>query len=372
MYYKILGPLEVEESGRRLEIGGAKQRALLTILLLHANETVSRDVLIDELWGARPPAGAAHGLETHVSRLRKILHGDGREVLLTRPTGYLLRLNGDEVDLGRFDRLAEEGRAALRAGHQEQAATRLRHALALWRGRPFDDVAFESFAQVEISRVEERHAAASEWLFEAELARGRHAEVVDELTALVRRYPLRERLHAQLMLALYRSGRQAEALDVYRSIRRRLVEELGIEPGVELRELEQKILRHDPALQLEVSQERDERTHIARRSRSRGVFTGAAVAAVVLVGGVAAVVVASSGSPSPSTIPSNVVGAVGVLDARSAKVTSRPTVLPAAPTSIAAGGGYVWVTQASDRRVRQVDPATGTIHQAIKIGTEPS
>ena len=249
MYYRVLGPLEIEDQGRPLRIGGIKRRALLAILLMHPNEVVSRDLLIQELWGAQAPDGAAHTLEVQVSRLRKLLHADeGDQVIVTHSTGYKLVVGPEELDLLRFDRLVEEGRVAASAGENEQGAERFREALSLWRGRPFEDVAYESFAQIEIDRLEERRLATIEERIEAELALEKHSELVSELEALVRQHPFRERLRGQLMLALYRSGRQAEALTAYQDARRVLVEELGIDPGPILRELEQAILRQDPTL----------------------------------------------------------------------------------------------------------------------------
>ena len=249
MYYRVLGPLEIEDQGRPLRIGGIKRRALLAILLMHPNEVVPRDLLIQELWGAQAPDGAAHTLEVQVSRLRKLLYRDGGDqVIVTQSTGYKLTVGPEELDLLRFDRLVEEGRLAAGAGENDLAAERLREALSLWRGRPFEDVAYESFAQIEIDRLEERRLAAIEERIEAELALEKHSELVSELEALVRQHPFRERLREQLMLVLYRSGRQAEALAAYQEARRALVEELGIEPGPSLRELEQAILRQDADL----------------------------------------------------------------------------------------------------------------------------
>ncbi len=257
MYYRVLGPLEIEDQGRPLRISGIKRRALLAILLMHPNEVVPRDLLIEELWGMRAPAGAAHTLEVQVSRLRKLLYaGDGEQVIVTHPTGYKLLVGPEELDLLRFDRLVEEGRLASGTGENEQAAERFRDALSLWRGRPFEDVAYASFAQIEIDRLEERRLATIEERIEAELALDRHSALASELDALVRQHPLRERLRGQLMLALYRSGRQAEALNAYQDARRVLVEDLGIDPGPTLRELEQAILRQDPALIRAAGEER--------------------------------------------------------------------------------------------------------------------
>jgi DNA-binding SARP family transcriptional activator len=243
MDFRLLGPLEVSERGRSLALGGIKQRSLLAVLLLHANELVSHDRLTDQLWGAGPPATAAKSIQVYVSRLRKVL-GDGR--LATHAPGYLLRVQPSELDLARFEHLAGQARRAT----PESAARKLREALALWRGPALADLAYEAFAQVEIARLVEMRLAVLEQRIDADLGFGRHAELVAELEALVTRYPLREWLRCQLMLALYRSARQAEALHVYRAARRELSEELGLEPSKELKRLEQAVLRQDPGLDL--------------------------------------------------------------------------------------------------------------------------
>ena len=226
--FRRLGPFEVSEHGRLLDVGSGKQRALLALLVLRAGEVVSTDHLIDALWDERAPASAPNSVHIYVSRLRKAL-GNGR--LQTRGHGYVLALEPDELDLSRFERLLGEGRDLLAAGEAERAARTLRAALALWRGAPLSDFTSEPFAQGEIARLEELHLAALEDRIEADLALRRHAELVPELEALVRQHPLRERLRAQLMLALYRSGRQAEALAAYQQARRTLADELGLEPA---------------------------------------------------------------------------------------------------------------------------------------------
>jgi predicted ATPase/DNA-binding SARP family transcriptional activator len=247
MDFRILGPLEVADNGREPVIAPGKQRALLAILLLHANEVVSSDRLIEELWGEQAPASAAKSLQVHVSRLRKAL-GGGEGGITTAPSGYSIRVAPGELDLERFTRLAEEGRLALGADDPERGAELLREALSLWRGPPLADFTFESFAQLEIGRLEELRLAALEDRIDADLARGRHAELVAELEALVAAHPLRERLRRQLVLALYRAGRQADALEAYRTARAKLMDELGLEPTPELRQLEQAILTHDAAV----------------------------------------------------------------------------------------------------------------------------
>jgi predicted ATPase/DNA-binding SARP family transcriptional activator len=234
MEFRILGPLEVVENGQRLELGGGKHRALLAVLLLHANEVVSTDRLIDALWEQQSPDGGRKTLQVYVSQLRKAL---GKDRLQTQAPGYRLRVDRDELDLERFERLAGSGQ--------------IHDALALWRGPPLSEFAYQRFAQADIDRLEELRLACLEKRIAADLAGGRHAALVGELEALVKEHPVRERLREQLMLALYRSGRQAEALAAYQDARRALVEELGIEPGRSLRQLQQSILEQDPALDLE-------------------------------------------------------------------------------------------------------------------------
>ena len=232
MELRILGPLEADRDGRPLDLGGLKQRALLALLLLEANRVVPRDGLIDALWEEDPPATAHKALQVYVSRLRALL---GAERLETRAPGYALRVEPEEVDVARFQRLREEGRPD--------------HALALWRGPPLAEFAGYRFAQPEIARLEELRIGCLEERAERELAAGRHAELAAGLEALVKQNPLRERLRGQLMLCLYRCGRQAAALEAYRDARSALVDELGIEPGHALRELHQAILEQDPILE---------------------------------------------------------------------------------------------------------------------------
>jgi DNA-binding SARP family transcriptional activator len=243
MEFRVLGPLEVIENDHPLSLGGVRQRSVLAALLLRANELVSTDELIDEIWGESPPPRATKTIQVYVSRLRKIL-GDDR--LVTRPPGYVLRVAPEEMDLSHFEQLAAEARGT----GPERAAEKLREALDLWRGPPLADLAYEAFAQLEIARLEELRLAALEDRVDADLMAGRHSPLVGELEALVARHPLREHMRAQLMLALYRSGRQAEALAAYRDARGELAEGLGLEPGEELRRLEEAILRHEPELEL--------------------------------------------------------------------------------------------------------------------------
>ncbi|HEX9598983.1 MAG TPA: BTAD domain-containing putative transcriptional regulator [Gaiellaceae bacterium] len=240
--FRILGPLEIVDETGPLLLGGLKQRAVLAILLLEAPKAVSTDRLIDALWAEQPPRTAATSLQNFISQLRKTL---GADVLVTKPPGYALAIQPEQVDLTRFRHLVATARAATEAAER---AARMREALDLWRGAPLADFEFEPFAQPEIARLKEERLAVVEERIDADLEAGRHAEIVGEVEALVDRHPTRERLRAHLMLALYRSGRQAEALGVYQDARRTLVDQLGIEPGRDLQQLHGEILRQDAGL----------------------------------------------------------------------------------------------------------------------------
>jgi WD40 repeat protein/DNA-binding SARP family transcriptional activator len=248
MQFQILGPLEARNERGAVALGGIKPRAVLAVLLLHANEPVSAERLALALWGEEAPTGAVKTVRVHVSRLRRAL-GDA-DILTTTAAGYCLRVGPGELDAERFERLVDDGRRALADGQPEHAAAGLREALALWRGPPLTELAFEPFAAAEIARLEERRLAALEVRIEADLAVGQHTEVVCELQQIVEQHPRRERFVGQLMLALYRCGRQVEALDAYRDARRVLIEEIGVEPGPELRRLQEAILLQDPTLEL--------------------------------------------------------------------------------------------------------------------------
>jgi DNA-binding SARP family transcriptional activator len=276
--FRVLGPLEVWSEEISLPLGSAKERALLAMLLLSANQTVSRDRLVDGLWGERTPERAAKSIQTYVSRLRKILPP---AILRTRPPGYVLELQPEQLDLHCFEQLLAAGQRALAEGKAELASALLGEALALWRGSALAEFRSEPFAQGEAARLEELRLSAVEARIEADQALGRHAELVGELESLVAQHPLRERFRAQLMTALYSAGRQAEALAAYQDARRILVEELGIEPGRRLRELEQAILRQDPSLDLHLlpaapAREVAEPAGVDEQAakRGRGVFVG--------------------------------------------------------------------------------------------------
>lgn len=236
--FRILGPVEVLAEGHPIEIPQARLRALLAILLLNANEVVSTDRLIDALWGEQPPSKAGNALQVSVSRLRKLLPNGGEPFVQTRYPGYVIELEPAQLDLRRFETLAGEGRESLRLGEPVEAARLLREALAVWHGPALADLTSEAFAQREAERLEESRLAALELRIEADLATGEHAGLVAELESLVAAHPYREGFRGQLMLALYRAGRQAEALEAYQLLRQQLVDDLGIEPSRSLQQLE--------------------------------------------------------------------------------------------------------------------------------------
>lgn len=266
MDFRILGPLEVSDGGREVVLGGARQRALLGMLLLHANEVVSNDRLVEELWPGEGLGEGSRALQVAVSRLRKALEPE--RLILTRRPGYELRLEPEQLDLRRFEALVAKGRESLAAGDPTAARVSLREALGLWRGEPLADLAYEAFCQSDVARLDELRLAALEDRIAADLELGHAAELVAELQDLVAQHPLRERPQGQLMLALYRSGRQAEALEAYQHARTALTEDLGIEPGRELQDLQAAVLRQDPAL------DRASMGETTPREPSRGVFVG--------------------------------------------------------------------------------------------------
>jgi len=239
--FGLLGRLEVVDGGRDAAPRRRKQRALLALLLLRAGEMVTVDEAVDALWGVRPPPTARNAVQGHVATLRKLL---GRDRIATRESGYTLRLEEDELDLHRFERLLSD----VRGRPPREQAELLAEALGLFRGAPLQDFRYDDFARAEAARIEELRLRALELKIDAELALGRHEDVVPQLERLLAEAPLRERFRAQLMLALYRAGRQAEALEAYQHARSTLVDELGIEPGPELQRLERQILNQDPGL----------------------------------------------------------------------------------------------------------------------------
>jgi DNA-binding SARP family transcriptional activator/DNA-binding beta-propeller fold protein YncE len=367
--FGVLGPLEVRSGGRPLPLGGPKQRALLAVLLLRANEAVSRDRLVDAVWGESPPATIASVLNVYLSRLRKLLGAEeSGAALVTRPHGYTLRIDPEQLDLHRFERLVREGRDAFAAGEVECAAARLAEGLALWRGPPLADVAAVPCAESELRRLDELRLAALEDRIEAELALGRDSEVVPELRALAVEHPLRERLRAQLMLALYRTGRQSEALQCYREARRLLAGELGIDPGPELRSLEKAILAQDPSLAPPVRQRAGTESSGARRPAlaARFVLSAAGVAAIAVV---VLVLLFGRGGDRPGTVLTRGDG-VAVITADTNKVVAR-VPLASNPVLVREGDGSVWVADRGERAVTQIDPESRRIVGRFDVGIRP-
>jgi YVTN family beta-propeller protein len=386
--FRILGPLEVTDQGREPAIATGKQRALLAILLLHANEVVSSDRLIEELWGDQPPASAAKSLQVHVSRLRSALQedkGNGPDsVVVTRGGGYLIRVGPGQLDLERFERLLEEGSGALADGAPERALQALREALALWRGPPLAEFAYEAFAQSEIPRLEEVHLTAVEQRIEAELALGRHAQLIGELESLVNLHPFRERLHAQLMLALYRAGRQTEALQAYQHARRTLVDEVGIEPGQPLRELERAILAQDAALDPPAAAKmaaapEDTPTAkppddgIPQRQRRPGRAIAAAALPLAALAVAAGVVLLSRGSDSGGSAPlTDDSHAVAVIDPSSMRVTRAASVgTNPGPLAFEPESRSLWVGNLDDRSVTRIDVRPVKTGRTIPVRERP-
>jgi DNA-binding SARP family transcriptional activator/DNA-binding beta-propeller fold protein YncE len=352
---------------RAIPLGSPKQRALLAILLLHANQPIPRDRLIEELWGDDAPATANAALNGYLSKLRRTL---GHGVLATERAGYVLRVPRGQLDALRFESLLAGGRRLLRGGDAAQAADTLGEALALWRGPALADCAYERFAQQEIARLDELRLAALEERIEADLALGRHGELAGELEALVFAHPLRERFRAQLMLALYRSGRQAEALMVYRDARRALVDELGIEPGRSLRELEQAILRHDPSLELARPASVDSMPPATHRRSFRPALVVLAVAAAAIAAAVSLIVI--RGDPTAPPVIAKLVGnSIAVVDA-AATAPVREIRVGGRPAAVAVGEDAVWVANGDDRTLLRLDPDSGKVVRTIGLGVPPS
>ena len=256
MEFRVLGPLQVLQEGQTVRIAGPRERGLLAALLLRPGEVVSADRLIDLLWGEKAPGNASNALQAVVTRLRKALGPHGKGLLVTRTPGYVLAVDPDQVDAVRFEGFLARARGLLQHD-PATAADLLGQALGLWRGPALQDLASQPLAQQEIGRLEELRLAAVEARIEAELTLGRHGEVVGELQALVAAHPLQERLRGQLMLALYRAGRQADALGVYQQTRAVLDEELGLDPAPALQALHHQILRQDPSLAATVPTSRE-------------------------------------------------------------------------------------------------------------------
>ena len=348
---RILGPFEAWEGGRQLSLPSGRQRALLALLLLHAGEAVSSERLIDLFWEEHPPATAAKVVQGYVSQLRRALPQGAIE---TRGSGYLLRVG--ETDAAEFERLLDRARAQA----PREAARTLRSALALWRGPPLADVEYESW-RPEIARLEELKLGALEERIAADLELGASSRLVAELEVLIAEHPLRERLRAELMLALYRCDRQADALRVFADARSTLVEGLGIEPGPELKHLQRRILDQDPGL----------------AGASRPVVGAARRApwlvlagGLLLAGGAAAagLLIAAGRSAGSVTVPPN---SVAVISPASDRVV-RAIAVGATPTSVAVDSHAVWVVNSDEETLSRIDPIRDVVVRTISSGPAPT
>jgi DNA-binding SARP family transcriptional activator/ABC-type branched-subunit amino acid transport system substrate-binding protein/streptogramin lyase len=357
MEFRILGPLEVVDRGRPVALAPGRQRALLALLVLRANEVVSTDAIVDAIWGERPPPSAAKAVQNAVSQLRKAFGDTGR--IRTEAHGYSLAVGEGELDADRFSALLADGRAALAAGDPDGAASSLGTALDLWRGPPLGELGYEAFAQSEIARLNDLRLDAVEEQIEAELARGRHPETIPELERLVREQPLRERPRRQLMLALYRSGRQSEALAVYQDARRTLLDELGIEPTRALQDLERGILNQDPSL------DPPERPRSTRAKRA-WPFVVAGAALVVLAAAAAAFQLARG--DSSAGLASVSANSVGVVDAESGRLVGQVAV-PGGPRHVATGAGMVWIESETSGTLSVIDERTRAPQRVVVPGT---
>jgi DNA-binding SARP family transcriptional activator/ABC-type transport system substrate-binding protein len=356
MEFRLLGPVEAHRDDRPIALGGAKPRALLALLLLHVNEVVSRDRIIESLWSGRAPGTAEHSLDVQVSRLRKALAPD--DVLRTRSGGYTLEVEPERIDSRRFERLLEEGRRANAAGRPVDAHDLLEQALGLWRGHALADLAYEDFARTESDRLEELRLVATEERIDADLALGGHDTLIPDLERLAAEYPLRERLRGQLMLALYRAGRQAEALRVYSDTRRRLVEELGIEPGQSLRDLEQAILLQDPAL------------HPPRAAISTTRRRALAGALALALAGVATAVVIGLAQGGTEAAEAQADPDSNVFVSAETGVVVRDA--PIRDTArLAYDDDALWSVSA-DGEVTRLDPESGEIVATLGLGVKPA
>jgi DNA-binding SARP family transcriptional activator/streptogramin lyase len=361
----LLGPFEVRLAGRPIALTAYKQRALVAALALRVGEPVRRDELIDALWGERPPSTVDKGLNVVVARVRQAL-GESGDVLRRDTGGYALALAPEAVDAHRFERMRVDGRRALEQADPATARRLLRDALELWRGPALADLAGAEFAQAEVRRLEELRLVALEDRIDADLASGQDAALVGELAALTASHPFRERLHGQLMLALYRSGRQAEALEHYRDTRQLLAKELGIEPGPELRKLHEAVLRQAP----EVAPGRPVPSPISpQRGRRRLRVPLAAVAGLAVAASLVLALTQPWKSGAGRDLPLIAVpkAALVALDARSGLRQSSVRV-GNVPSAVAVGPSGVWVVDAHDRTVSRIDPIRRTVTDTLGVG----
>ena len=391
MEFRILGPLEAVEDGNPIALGTLKERLVLGVLLLHANEFVSRDRLIDDLWGEAPPPTARKAVNVYLSKLRKSLAAAGADPITTADGGYRLQVEPERLDAGRMHLLVASAREAVAKGELAAAAGSFREALALWRGPTLAGLQLESGGRGEVAQLDELRMAALMERIDCDLALGRHEQVLGELSRLVREHPLRERLRSQQMLALYRADRQVEALDAYAEARRTLVDDLGIEPSEALQRLQQAILRHDPSLETpegtaavnDLQPGVPARTHAAtaepdgassrpryrpRRPnlprlvvrplpRPRGRKPAVLILLILVASGVAATILStSSAHATPPILPNSLVR----LDPRSGKVVSvaRMGADPGEIGAIAVTPTAIWTANDGDGTISRYDLRT--------------
>jgi YVTN family beta-propeller protein len=368
---RILGRLETTVDGRRVEFSSQRERTLLGVLLLHPGEVVSIDALIDGLWGEAPPRSARHLVHEYVSRLRSGL--DGAALISTRAPGYVVEGDACELDVTRFTALVAAARSACEAGRHSQALRGFDEALSLWRGDVLCDLAVEGDARAAAARLDDQRRAVQSERVEVALTLGRHHQLIPDLERAVAAEPHDEQLRGQLMLALYRDGRQADALARYREGRQTLVDQVGIEPGAELRALEQAILRHDPALVLPAMSEvvaaddgsRADSPPPAGRRRA-----GLVAATALVLAGVATTIVAVTASNSGHAAALVRGDAVAVVDAADARLLgSVPVTSP--PGAIAYGAGSVWVSSPDSRSVMRISPGSRRVVASIPLGIAP-
>jgi YVTN family beta-propeller protein len=393
VFFRVLGAIEVVEGGTSFPLGGPRQRSVLADLVMHAGQTVPTVQLIDDVWGENPPPSAIHTVETYVSRLRQVLSTSSLAApLLTRPKGYMLDVPPEYVDIWQFRDLAARGSAAAERDDATSAVSLLTSALALWRGAALADIGEAAFAPMAAERLDGERLTALEKLMEAQLRLGHHRELVPELEALVANSPRREGFRAQLMMALYRSGRQADALDAFRRARKYLVGELGIEPGPELCALQGAILRQAPELELDGegafqqaltdTAARSPQTQSAsqpsttrslpvsghtrgRRSRARRL---APLAVILLAAAVALPIALLAGPTTQGTVLPD---SVGELTAAGTGL-ARSVALPSPPDAAVSADGSVWVASSGENTVYRINPATAAVVQAIPVGSGPS
>jgi YVTN family beta-propeller protein len=348
MEFRILGPVEIADNGHVLALGSGRQLALVALLLVNRNKVVSTERIVDELWEGDPPPTAAKIVRNSVSLLRKEL-GDR---VVTRQPGYMLRVEPGELDAERLQIAVEDGRPEM-----------LSEVLALWRGAPLDQVAYYDFARAEIERLEELHLTATEAQIDAELDRGRHAQLVPEIEALVRAHPLREHLRLQLLLAYYRSGRQADALEAYQDARRTLDSELGLEPSRSLQELERKILTQDASLDVPAMVQQ-------RKARRRGATLIAIGGAALVAGGIAAAVAALTSGGTGKSLAAVAPNSVGVIDPKTNRIVADVPV-GAVPNGLALANGSVWVVNSEDKTVSRIDADNRVVIRTVAVPGSP-